>query len=389
MSRPAGRRFLLMSVVDAVGTGAFLPVSAVVLAVLVGVPPLQVGLVLTLATVLGLGCGPAAAPLVRRCGPSAVVRGSLLVRAGCLLGYLGMRGLAVAILLTAVGRVAAQLSRPAVVLLAAGGTGSPVRLLAAARAWRNVAMSVGSAGAGLALLGGDRRDYLLVVGINAASYLAAALLVPRVGTPAAPAAGPAAGGAPVPVRRDRRFLRCAAAAALLSLQATLLTVGLPLWLLVRAEAGSSLAAVALTGNMVLVAVLQVRVGRAADDVAGALRLLRRSGLLLAAGCLAPPTLAAGVPVWAIVAWLTVLVSAGEMAGSAGAWGASLGLAPAAAEQHLSVFAWAESAGEAVSAAVVTALVLGTGLGWVALAGLFVAAAVLVPAAAVRDVRAAA
>jgi hypothetical protein len=103
--------------------------------------------------------------------------------------------------------------------------------------------------------------------------------------------------------------------------------------------------------------------------------------LLAAACVGPALLTSGPAVVAAVAWLAVVLSLGEIASSAGAWGASLGLAPRdGAERHLTVFAWAESAGEAISPLVATALVVRVSGGWLVLEAVFAVAAVLVPAA---------
>ena len=389
--RSAAAGYLAMAIVDAAGSGLFLPAAALSLTVLLGIPSTQVGPVLTAATVLALAAGPAAGPLLGRYGARRVLSASLLVRAVSLGCYPVLSGTPAALALTSVNRVASMIGRPALAAAATRitGAGEQVGLLARAHAWRNVAIGAGTVAAGLLLATPTRGAFVTIVAVNALSYaLAAALawtLVPRGGPAGGAGAGPSHPPQGVRLRevlRERTFLRVALGLALLSTQSALLTVALPLWLLARdAERAGVLSAGALALNTLLVATLQVRLSRGAEVPSTAARLLRRSGGLLALGCLCP--LAAGggvVPLALAVLAMTVLVTTGEILLSAGGWGAPLGLAPEGQpEQHLAIAAWAQALGEALAAATVGTLGVAFGAaGWAASAAVFVLAAAVQP-----------
>ncbi|GMA85646.1 hypothetical protein GCM10025868_08960 [Angustibacter aerolatus] len=141
---------------------------------------------------------------------------------------------------------------------------------------------------------------------------------------------PRAPGTALLVLRDRPFVAVVALNAVFAMHFGLIDVGVPLWLSARTSAPTWMVSVLLLVNTVTVVLLQVRVARGTDTVPQAARAFGRAGLLMAAAC-AVYSLAAGVPTWVAVVVLlagALLQVAGEMIGSAGQWGISMGLAPA-------------------------------------------------------------
>lgn len=388
-SRPVAV-YVAMSTVDAVGSGMFLPISALSLTVLMQVPTGRAGLVLTAGTVAGLLVGLAAGPVMQRVPAGYLLVGSLLLRALAMAGYALLHGVAAGLLVTAAGRVGSTLGRPASTALATkvAVDEEQVRLLARAHAWRNTAFGVGAAAAAVLVGGLGHTAYLIMIILNGGSYLAAALLArhltrlapqARVRVDRAASAGRVGVGA---VLTDRVFLRVAASIALLSTQSALLTVALPLWLLVRAGGAraGALAAAAVVLNTVLVAAFQVRVSEGAQRPPVAVRLLRSGGALFAAGCLALLLERAGVPLLLVLGTAVVLITFAEMMVTAGSWGAALGFAPHhRPEQHIAAASWAQGLGEALSAGTVgTLAAVYGGAGWLATAAIFVLPVLVLP-----------
>ncbi len=168
--------------------------------------------------------------------------------------------------------------------------------------------------------------------------------------------------------------------AIMSLHASLLDVGLPLWV-ARTDAPEAIVAVIFVINCVLVALLSVAFARGSETVAGAARAAVRAAVLLAASCVVfvftdgPGAVVAS----ALLIGACVIQAGGEMAQAASGWGLAYGLAPEDAQgqyQGLSstALAAATTAGPALMAAVVSA---GT-LGWLAYGALFLVAGAATP-----------
>lgn len=174
--------------------------------------------------------------------------------------------------------------------------------------------------------------------------------------------------------RDRPFLVAAIANMFGSLHDAALFVGLPLWLLQRTNAPGWVVPAITALNCVLVVVLQVRLSRGTDTVRGAARTQWRGTLAMAGGCvlLVPTWGDMGVMSWAFLAGAVILLTFGEIAQSAGAWGLSYNLADERrVTEYQSLFGLSLNIQEVVGPILVTALVLSVpdGLGWLVLAGL--------------------
>jgi dipeptide/tripeptide permease len=120
----------------------------------------------------------------------------------------------------------------------------------------------------------------------------------------------------------------------------------------------------------------VPLSRGADTRAGALRVLRRSGLTLAAACLllaAASGRATGVAVALLVAGVAVL-TVGELWQSAGGWELSYDLAPDDAQgEYQAAYSMLNGVRDSVGPLVVTAALISGGVGgWLVLAAAFAA-----------------
>jgi hypothetical protein len=156
-----------------------------------------------------------------------------------------------------------------------------------------------------------------------------------------------------------------------------LTVGLPLWILLRTSAPASLNAVLLVIDTALVFFLQVPLSRGAETPSGAARVLRRSGVLLAACCVvfavtqrqhayvAVPLLLAG----------GVILVLGEINQAAGSFGVAFHLPPPGRQgEYQGIFALGRGLQQSVGPYLVTALTIGLGYaGWLVMAALLLAA----------------
>ncbi|MFF1781862.1 MDR family MFS transporter [Streptomyces virginiae] len=187
---------VLAQLVDALGTGLFLPFAVVYFHAAKGIPLATVGVMLSVAALLSLPAGPLAGPLIDRFGPRRVVVASNLVRVLTFSGYVFTDvpwHLVVLVTVTLWGESQFRPAAAALVAQVADG-GQRARWYAMDRALRNVGFGAGGL-LGSALVGwGGSPGYTAVVVFNAVSFLVAAALVAAWSRSAAPVAfgpGPA------------------------------------------------------------------------------------------------------------------------------------------------------------------------------------------------------
>jgi MFS family permease len=377
------RPLLLIAAVDAIGTGLFLPVSALFFVRVADLSIGAVGLGLSVAGFAGLLATLPAGSAVDRFGARRVL---LWCYPASVVGYAGyalVDSFLVFLPLVVLVRVAERGARPAVNALTAqlALDEDRARLFGLMRALRNAGFGIGGLLATAALaIGGDGPLLALSFG-NAVSFTLATL----------PVAGLAAGTERSSARaeqrpgyrlllRDRRYLALSVVSVLPGLNRAVMLVGVPLWLTARTSAPAWLAGPLFTMNTVLVVVLQVRASHGTDSLAGAARAYRRAApALLASGVLL--AVAAGPAAGVGTALMTVAVAAltvGEVCAAAGEWGLALGSAPPELRgRYLAVSALALAAEDAVGPALTTvAITTGKG-GMVALAVLMAAGALAI------------
>lgn len=276
--------YLLIATLDALGTGMFLPVSVIFFVESRGLPGAWIGGALSVASLVGMALAPAGAWLIDRWRPTPVLIVTYVAKAVVFVAYLFVTSPIQFFLAATAARIVGHWAQPVHLMMSSmiAEPGQRVRLLAISRALRNVAMSVGSGVAALVLLVDGGIGGVALVGANAASYLAAAVLafafLPR--TPAITAPSP--DGQPMTTSwadvllRSPTYLRATGAAFLLTLQTPLLVVAFPLTVSAATHLGGTLTAVALMVNTASVALLQVLFSRGCEKPLGAAAALRRA-----------------------------------------------------------------------------------------------------------------
>ncbi|WP_328663837.1 MFS transporter [Streptomyces sp. NBC_00328] len=377
-----GIRLAVMAMIDAVGTGAFLAVSVPFITRSVRLSEGSLGLGLTLSAAIALGTAIPIGILADRIGPKKVLVGVSLWRCACFVLYPFVQNLwqflTVVCLLGLVDKAAAPMEQALVGQVTA--TDDRVRVVAILRSLRNVGFTVGALLGGIGLLIDSRAGYSAILLVNASSFAVLATLAARLPVLSAPAKSLRRRFS-VRVLRDGSFLSFTGINAVLTMHMTLLSIGIPLWIVGHTAVSSALISPLVAVNTVLAVALQVRASRNTDTITGAARALVRAGICLAVCCLLlvaapklPVVLAVGVLVLAMVA-----LTGGELFQSAGGWGGSYLLAvPGEEGVYLSVF-WLGVAVQQIAAPVLVSVVVTSGTtGWAVLAALFAVCGLAAP-----------
>jgi MFS family permease len=381
---PGGAAFLAVGLIDSTGTGLYLAGSALFFTLIVGLTAAQVGIGLSIAGVLGLAAQPAIGWLADRWGPRRVLVLLHLYRATGFTAYVFVDNFTQFVIIAAFLGAGDQAVGPIYQALAEELVGPEKRvgMMARMRMVFNVGFTVGALLAGLAIGRGTRLAFDLLILGNAASFLAAAVLLGRVrvdpsGAPGTTAARKAVRAAPLrlPALRDGRYMAVAAVNGLLTLHIALLGIGVPLWVTGHTQAPKALVGLLLVVNTVLAVLFQVRASRGTENVSGSASAMRKAAVALAVSCalfaLASRPGSTPLVVAILVAGLVAL-TAGELFQSAGGWGLSFALAPDRSRaEYLATFNLGTSAQFVLGPAIVTVAVVGNGTaGWLAMAGAF-------------------
>ncbi|MEV6521181.1 MFS transporter [Longispora sp. NPDC051575] len=381
---PAIMALTLSSLVASIGRGTFITISVVFFSKSVGLTATQVGVGMTIAAVIGLLSGVPAGYLADRIGPRTVTVVLGCVQATVLLGYTMAKGfVGFVVVATVVSLVESGLGASRGALIA--GAVPPevrVRTRAYLRSVTNVGWVVGALPAGWALAHDTRNGYLAVIWLNAALFVASALLNLRV--PAVPPQPKAASGPRLVALRDKPFVTLTLLNAVLCIHYGMLNIAVPLWIIERTSAPAWVVAAATALNAVVVVVFQVRASRGTGDADGGARAQRASGFLLLAACLLY-ALAAGRPPWIAAAVLiagALVHVLGELRQAAGGWGISFSLAPEHAQgQYQGLYNMSFAFASVVAPAILTTVVVGWGWpGWLLFGLVFAGAGAAVPAA---------
>lgn len=401
------RRLLTVTLVDTLGRGAFFTLTALYLTTIIGIPAVAVGLGLTVAGAVGVASSLVFGHLADRFSARRMLVWLHLVQGLALISYVLVHDLPTLIVTASIVTLAQQGGGS--VRSAAIGRAFPgpdrVRVRATMRTVTNVGIGVGTALAAIPLAVGTGDAYRVTMIAAGVLFIASAFLV--LGLPALRIDAPPAdrtdtgtivtrepaGRSPY---RDLRFLAITALTGVFGMQFGLFEVAVPLWVVEHTVAPDVLVSPLLLVNTVVVVLLQVRLSRGTDTVAGAGRVMRHAGWLMALAC----------GLWAAAGWVrgddwlpatvatAVLVVAAlahtlaEITSSAAGWSLSFELAPAdrvGAYQGVYGTGYAIGAMVAPTVVTLTAIDLGT-TGWGILAVVFLAAALGVAAIAHRAVR---
>lgn len=372
-----GRTFVLISFIDSLGTGLFLACSAIFFVRVAGLTAAQVGLGLAIGGVAGLATTVPLGVAADHLGGHKMLIGLHLWRAfwfAILAFTQGFIGFAVVSCCIAIADRAVSPVRRAVMGVVVG-TGDRVKTLAAMRSVYNVGFSLGAVSTAPLIAFNQPWMFRALVLMDALSFVVAAVMLARLKL-GARVVVPAKGNPFVLPQgfRDWRYLSLAGLDGALSLHAILLTVAIPLWVIGHTTVPASLVPLLILINTIMAVVLQVPFAKGGEDAAGGVRAMRRSGLVLAAGCVFLAATSFVAQAWAVTLLVVAIVaiSAGEMWQSVGSWSLSHCYAPENRRgEYLSIFGLGVAMEEIVGPALLTMAVLPAGTaGWVVLAGGF-------------------
>ncbi|MFD7031181.1 MFS transporter [Streptomyces sp. NPDC059917] len=403
---PAGRKLAAGAAVDSVGSGMFLAASTLYFVTVVGFPAERVGLVLAVASVVGLLSPVPLGRLADRIGPATVYVGLLAARG---VGYAGFALVhdfwpyaVLTCVLTALDRGCSPLQQVVVGLIEGGE--NQTRTMASIRSVRNIGLTAGFLLAGAVLAVESRAAFVALFLGNALTFFVIATVVerlrrrapgtaPAAASATAPTTGPVAKDVPrreaapeEPVRspfRDLRFMLFTLSNGVLSLHDSVLFVLLPLWLTTATSAPTSAVSVLLAVNTVLTVLLQVYVSKFAETTARALKLVWVAllPLLLACGFFAGAEHVSVWPAAACAVLAVVLLTVGENLHSVAVWNLSYEMSPAPARsRYLATFSLGVTGQQIIGPVLMTSVMLPLGsIGWALLAGIFAVAALVVRA----------
>lgn len=332
---PTGREatvFVLVMFVSAVGLGLFLSGSVLYYTTIVGLSNAQVGTGLSVAAVAGVLCAVPIGAIADRVG----ARNALVV----IMAWRGAWFVALALVDGPVGFVVAAVSLavaegatpPAVQSLVGTITqgADRTRTMAIVRTVRNVGLSLGAGLAALLVGQGGGTPFRILVVSTAVAFLVSAILliglrVPRQATKASIA--------PWKVMReldDWRFLAVVLVNGCLALHMTILSVGIPLWVVAVTDLPKYLVPLVIILNTAMAVALQVVFSKGVDGSDRAVTALRRGGLSLALSAVAFGLMdLTSIPVAVALLMLgTILLTFAELWQSAGGWELSFRLARA-------------------------------------------------------------
>ena len=378
---PTLRVLALGTFVNRAGTGASITTFALFFTQEVGLAATDVALVLSVASVLAMIGQVPLGHLGDARGPRETTRALTIAAGVALLGLLVARSMWALMAVTSVSTVL-MLGNGAVrngyiARVATGGRG--VMFKAYLRAVTNVAMSLGAALGGLALLVDRTWAYLAVFAVDGVSAIVTGLLCSRL-PHLAPAPARLAGEPRLAVLRDRPYVVVTLLSGIVAMHFVVMELAIPLWIAAQTDAPTSMVAVLLVLNTVVVALFQVRMARGADDVMSSARAMVVGCAWIAAGFV---VISFSSGAGAAVAVVLLVVGAavhviGEMISSGGQWGISMGLAPADRQGQYQGFAGLGfSLSNVVAPTLITVLCIEWGRpGWWVLGGLVLASGLL-------------
>lgn len=377
------RRLVALTLVQSAGNGLFLTSSAVFLVRVVGLTPAEVGLGLSIAGLAGFVATVPVGRLADRYGAGRMLAGNYAALAVLFSLYPLVRGPVAFVLLASLISIGEITGSPlrAAVMHALFAPKEAVRARAQVRSAYNVGFMAGAAVAAVALAEHGYPAFWAVCGGTALAQGLCVFLVHSLPSAAAETRSASTRSGLGAALRDGPFLTIAIGNGLLELHTTLLTVGVPLWIVSQTSAPPSLASAVILTNTVIVLLLQVQASRGAETVHGSARLLRRSGWLLAAGCAVFAVSRGASPLVGVVIMLagTAVLSLGEISQAAGGWGLAFELAqPGRQGEYQGVFALGRGVQQFLGPLIVTTLLVGVGAaGWLVMGTLFALTGLLV------------
>ncbi|MEU1752918.1 MFS transporter [Micromonospora matsumotoense] len=267
-TRGVQARYMAAMVIDATGSGMYLPLSLIYFQHSTGLSVGRVGAIVSAAAVLGLIANPLTGVLVDRFGARAVVVGGYLVRAAAFACYplVDSAGpLFLAVLVVAFGDVSFSPSVHSLVAEIASGSARD-KLIAAQRSLRNAGLGAGGLLAGAALTVRADLAFTVIVLTGAVAFAVAAGLIRAIPVqahrPDATAPATAAQRGYRLVARNRPFLALTLLNVPTAFGYMVLSVSLPVYVTLHLGQPPALVGALYAVNTIGIAVAQIPVTRA-------------------------------------------------------------------------------------------------------------------------------
>ncbi|MDJ0384576.1 MFS transporter, partial [Streptomyces sp. G-G2] len=367
---------LLAQLLDRTGSGVWAAASVLYFTFVVGLSAERLGLLLGVAGVAGIAGSPLAGRLAGRFPVRSLLIGAHLLRVVTLGLTVVCTRFDVLLLVVAVTYLGDRAAKTLEMLFAtrvAGERRSTYQALSRSAANAGYAVGAGIAAIGLAV--GTREAYYVLILANAVSFLLAAALVWRTREPQARGhvvarSTDARPSAPASPWRDRAYLRFVLLDIPLSLDDSILNVGLPLWLVNHTSAPHAFVPAFLALNTVLVVVLQLHVSARVKEPRQAAGAALFYGVALLSCCVVLAT-ATGGGVWTASAAMlaaAMLVTVAELIRSVSSWELAVSLAPEESRaSYIGVAGMAQSVQKCAGPLLLTGVVMTAGpLGWLLL-----------------------
>ncbi|MGW5443742.1 MFS transporter [Streptomyces asiaticus] len=394
-----GRRMLIVTFVDRIGSGLWGATATLYFTFAAGLSTAEIGLLLAVSGAIGIAGPPLGGLLADRVRLRPLLITVQLVRAAASLALLTTTDLRLLLAIASVGSLGDRAAAVLTKLYATRVAGPErVRYQAISRTAMNVGWAVGGLAAAAALTSGTVTAYRWLLIGDALSFVASALFTLRCAeppsasriaatsapaepgaptstgpapagpAPAEPASAPERTTAPTPWR-DRRYLAYTASEAVLFLDDSVFKVGLPLWAVTATSTPHQLIPLLLVLNNLLVVLFQVPFARFGATphtartslwpLAGAFLV---GGAALAASAVGAPWFAATTLVLAATAFTVA-----EMLHATISWELSVVLAPPTAQgAYLGVHGLAQAVQRSAGPLAVTAAIAAGPLGWLGL-----------------------
>lgn len=379
------RLLVVRSFIDSLGTGLYLAGSAIFFTRAAGLSAVQVGLGLSIASVVGLIGVVPAGWLAERIGTWRMLLIFDFWRMAGFACYIFVHSFAFFVTLVSLLSIPEQAVNPLIQHLVEQVVGADrrVKTMARLRTVYNVGFTLGAPLTAIALKFDTKPAYDTIMLGDALTFVFAAMVLYRIREVARLGASKPTFSrgrrrlslAPL---RSRRYVNAALINSVMSLHLSLLTIGIPLWVSLHTSVPRYAVGPLLVINTVLAVLMQVPVSARTESVQASIKVMRFSGLALA-GCCLLLIAAAKLPLFlalTALACAVALQTVGEVTQAAAGWELSYALAPTPDRaQCLTTFGLSISAQFVFGPFLITGAVIANGsLGWIGLAAGFLACA---------------
>ncbi|MEU2424000.1 MFS transporter [Streptomyces sp. NPDC007851] len=376
------RRVLAVaSFVNMIGNGLYMTGAALFFTRSVGLSVAQVGFGMGAASLVGLVAGIPVGRLADLRGARETYFVTLVVQALVMAAMVLVHTFwlfVVVICLIQLANSASVASRGPLIRGFAGP--NPTKYRSYLRATNNLAGSFGALAASVVVQLDTRAAYGALILGNAATFVACAVVIARL-PHLAPVQAPRLADRWMALK-DKPYMTVTLLDGVMTMQGQVLLFALPLWIVGQSDAPRWLVGMCAVINTLMVVAFQVRASRGIESNTGAIRAVRRSGLVfLAAMALIASTghMAAG-PATAVIVVGVVLHTVGELWQAAASFELSFGLAPEHAQgQYSGLFGMGHGLTNAVAPSVLGFFCITWGSpGWLVMGGIFVATGLVMP-----------